>query len=91
MLAPLSLPSSSASGPRCAAQDRAASQAVAFPKPSPTLPPRRPLLQPEGRAGGGGGGGGNPNAGVCFDFLKGRCNRRECMFRHDDSGQIEVP
>mmetsp|Transcript_29382 Transcript_29382/g.92035 ORF Transcript_29382/g.92035 Transcript_29382/m.92035 type:complete len:210 (-) Transcript_29382:219-848(-) len=58
MLAPLSLPNSSASGPRCAAQDRAASQAVAFPKPSPTLPPRRPLLQPEGRAGGGGGGGG---------------------------------
>ncbi|EOD20376.1 hypothetical protein EMIHUDRAFT_117574 [Emiliania huxleyi CCMP1516] len=24
-----------------------------------------------------------------FPGMKGRCNRRECMFRHDDSGQIE--
>ena len=53
-----------------------------------------------GGGGGGGGGyrepprGGPPpgggNNGACFDFLKGRCFRRDCKFVHDDQAQIEV-
>jgi len=48
-------------------------------------------------SGGGGGSyrdepprGGPPNNGACFDFLKGRCFRRDCKFIHDDAAQIEV-
>ena len=44
--------------------------------------------------GGGFGGGYAPppprDMGVCFDFIKGRCFRRDCKFRHDENGKVEV-
>ena len=48
-----------------------------------------------GDAGRGGGGGGRSErpaaaAGACFDFIKGRCFRRDCKFVHDDTAPIEV-
>lgn len=49
---------------------------------------------------GGGGGGGydrdrgydapRRDPGACFDFVKGRCFRRDCKFTHDASAQVEV-